>query len=101
VHVTSDPADAERLRQQWRDAKLDLPLVIIESPYRELVGPLLAYIEQLHAEKGDTLMVVVPEFVPAHLYELPLHNQTAWRLRTALWTHPGIIVTTVPYHVSS
>jgi len=101
VHVTSDPVEAEQLRQQWRDAEIDLPLVIVESPYRELVGPLVTFIEQLHAEKGDTLMVVLPEFVPAHLYELPLHNQTAWRLRTALWTHPGIIVTTVPYHVGA
>ncbi|MDI3338989.1 MAG: APC family permease [Sphaerobacter sp.] len=100
VHVTDDPAEAEQLRRQWRDARLELPLVIIESPYRELIGPLVSYIEQVHTEKGDVVMVVVPEFVPAHLHDLPLHTQTAWRLRLALWTHPGIIVTSVPYHVS-
>jgi hypothetical protein len=77
-----------------------VPLVLIESPHSELVGPLVNYIEQLHRQRETaTLTVVVPEFVPAHLYEVPLHNQTAWRLRTTLWTHPGIVVTSVPYHL--
>ncbi len=100
VHVAYDPEDAELLRQRWGEAGMRLPLVLIESPYRELVGPLVNYIEQLHSERDTaTMTVVVPEFVPAHLYEVPLHNQTAWRLRTTLWTHPGIVVTSVPYHL--
>jgi hypothetical protein len=78
-----------------------LPLVIIESPYRELLGPLVNYIVQLQRENPDgVLTVVLPEFVPAHVYELLLHNQTAWRLRTSLWRHPGIAVTSVPYHLT-
>ena len=101
VHVSDDIEEANTLREKWGGAGLQLPLVIIESPYRELLGPLVNYIEQLHQEKGGTtLTVVLPEFVPAHLYELFLHNQTAWRLRTALWSHPGIAVTSVPYHLS-
>jgi amino acid transporter len=100
VHVAYDPEDAELLRQRWGEAGMRLPLVLIESPYRELVGPLVNYIEQLHGQRDTaTMTVVVPEFVPAHLYEVPLHNQTAWRLRTTLWTHPGIVVTSVPYHL--
>lgn len=100
VHVAYDSEDAELLRQRWGEAGMRLPLVLIESPYRELVGPLVNYIEQLHSQRDTaTMTVVVPEFVPAHLYEVPLHNQTAWRLRTTLWTHPGIVVTSVPYHL--
>ena len=101
VHISDDIEEANTLRAKWGEAGIQLPLVIIESPYRELLGPLVNYIEQLHQEKGGTtLTVVLPEFVPVHLYELFLHNQTAWRLRTALWSHPGIAVTSVPYHLS-
>ncbi len=101
VHISDDIEEANTLRSKWSEAGIQLPLVIIESPYRELLGPLVNYIEQLHREKGGTtLTVVLPEFVPVHAYELLLHNQTAWRLRTALWSHPGIAVTSVPYHLS-
>lgn len=101
VHVADSRKDAEALQQQWRAFDMRLPLTIIESPYREIIGPLVRYIEQQHGDTGSdgTLTVVVPEFVPAHLYEVPLHNQTAWRLRTTLWTHPGIVVTSVPYRL--
>jgi amino acid transporter len=100
VHISTSDDDAEAIRAQWDQAGVRIPLTIIESPYREMVGPLVDFIEQQHVEKGcKTLTVVVPEFVPAHLYELPLHMQTAWWLRTTLWTHPGIVVTSVPYHL--
>jgi amino acid transporter len=100
VHISDTPEDAERFQQQWQAARLHIPVTIVESPYRELIGPLVDFIEQQHLKKGcTTLTVVVPEFVPAHLYEVPLHTQTAWRLRTTLWTHPGIVVTSVPYHL--
>lgn len=100
VHVATTPEDAERMQEKWRCAQVELPLVIIDSPYRELVGPLVNFVEQVHREKSVLVLVVMPEFIPAHLYEVPLHNQTAWRLRTALWTHPDILVTSVPYHLT-
>jgi hypothetical protein len=101
VHVTDDADEAEELTRAWDAAGLDLPLVILQSPYRELIGPLVNYIEHLHDEKGGpVLTVVLPEFVPAHLYEIPLHTQTAWRLRTALWSHEDIVVTSIPYHLA-
>ncbi|HET9017405.1 MAG TPA: APC family permease [Thermomicrobiaceae bacterium] len=100
VHVADEREDAEGLRRRWEQSGIQLPLTIIESPYRELVGPLVRYIEQQQELKaGQLVTVVLPEFVPAHLYEIPLHNQTAWRLRTALWTHSGIAVTSVPYRL--
>jgi hypothetical protein len=74
--------------------------VIIESPYREIVGPLVNFIESLQQQRnGLTVTVVLSEFVPAHLYELLLHNQTTLRLKLALWTHPNVVVVNVPYHL--
>ena len=77
-----------------------MELTIIESPYRSLVGPLLAYIDAMHAQHPDkTLTVILPEMVPAHWWEQVLHNQTALRLKAALLFRPGIVVADVPYHL--
>lgn len=100
IHVTDDPEEADQLRQQWTEYGLAFPLVIIESPYREIVGPLVNFIESLQQQRnGLTVTVVLSEFVPAHLYELLLHNQTTLRLKLALWTHPNVVVVNVPYHL--
>jgi amino acid transporter len=75
-------------------------LVVIDSPYRTLIAPLLAYIDALRAEQPDTIVtVVLPEFVTAHRWEFLLHNQTATRLKGALLIRPGVVVTDVPYHL--
>jgi hypothetical protein len=76
-------------------------LVAIESPYRSLAGPLLRYIDALHeSHPEDTLVIVLPEYVPSHWWEHLLHNQTALRLKAALLFHPGVIVANVPYHLA-
>jgi amino acid transporter len=102
VHVTDDPESAERLQEQWRDSNLRAAnLVVIESPYRSLAGPLLRYIDALHeGHPQDTLVIVLPEYVPSHWWEHLLHNQTALRLKAALLFHPGVIVANVPYHLA-
>jgi len=100
VHVAVEPESGEILRKRWEEAGLDIPLVIVESPYRELIGPLVAVIEKIHREKGcPFLTVVIPEFVPAHWWERILHTQTAWRLRRVLSHVPDIAITGVPYHL--
>src|SRR5713226_4845990 len=108
AHVAIDPQDVERVRSKWerlqeRLAKAEeTRLVIIESPYRSLSSPLLAYIDtmrELHPE--DTLTVILPEFVVAHWWEYPLHNQTAFQLKAALLSRPGIVVTDIPQHLAS
>ena len=100
VHITDDPDEAETLRQRWEEWQCGVQLTIIESPYRSLVGPLLAYIDAMHAQHpGKTLTVVLPEMVPAHWWEQVLHNQTALRLKAALLFRPGIVVADVPYHL--
>jgi len=73
---------------------------VIESPYRSLLRPLIAYIDNVHAiYPEDTLTVILPEFVVAHWWEFPLHNQTAFQLKTALLGRPGIVVTDIPQHL--
>lgn len=101
VHVTDDLDSAEALRQQWQE-KIDGhgQLVIIESPYRSLVGPLLAYMDTIHEQNPtDTVMVILPEFVPSRWWEHLLHNKTAFFLKAALLFRPGVIVANVPYHI--
>lgn len=100
VHVATEPESGEVLQQRWREAGLTIPLIIVESPYRELLGPLVAVIEKLHREKGAPLVtVVIPEFVTAHWWERLLHTQTAWRLRRALVQIPDLAITMVPYQL--
>jgi len=100
VHITDDPAEAEAMRLQWETRHDDVPLTIIESPYRSLVGPLLAYVDAVHARHPEkTLTVILPEMVPAHWWEQILHNQTALRLKAALLFRPGVVVASVPYHL--
>ncbi len=77
-------------------------LVVIKSPYRSLVPPLLAYIKALRdANPHVTVSVVLPEFVPARWWERLLHNQSALRLKLALYSDPGVVVINVPYHLRS
>jgi len=100
VHVATEPETGQTLQQRWRETVLTIPLVIVDSPYRELLGPLVAVIEKLHREKGGPLVtVVIPEFVPVHWWERLLHTQTAWRLRRALAQIPDVVITMVPYHL--
>jgi hypothetical protein len=101
VHVTDDLAQAEQLRREWSEWEPGVELIIVESPFRSLTGPLLAYIDALKdTHPADTITVVLPEFVPDHWWENLLHNQTALRLKAALLFHPGVVVANVPYHMA-
>ncbi len=102
VHVTDDMGSADRLSREWQEWAPGVELVIVESPYRSLGGPLLAYIDALKdTHPYDTITVVLPEFVPSHWWEQLLHNQTALRLKAALLFHPGVVVANVPYHMAA
>jgi amino acid transporter len=100
VHVTDDLDAAEAMWRGW-DAWAPGPhLEIVESPFRSLMGPLLAYVDEIKADyPHDTITVVLPEFVSSHWWEQLLHNQTSLRIKAALLFHPGIVVTNVPYHL--
>ena len=100
LYIAETAEDGMRLRQRWLAEQVGVPLAIIESPYRSLIGPILAFIDAVReAHPRDTLMVILPEFVPSHWWEQFLHNQTALRLKAALLFRPGIVVASVPYHL--
>lgn len=106
VHVVIDADEANQVRAAWNEWQQHLKedeethLLVIESPYRSLIRPLLAYIDTLHERHPDeTITVVLPEFVVAHWWEYFLHNQTAFRLKAALLFRQGIVVSDVPLHL--
>ncbi len=101
VHVSMDEADAERVRHKWELYGDGVRLEILESPYRMLLEPLLAYINEMDAARqpGDKITVVVPQFVSRHWWGNLLHAQTATWLRLALLLRPEIVITDVPYLV--
>ena len=106
VHVAVDADEVNRLRRDWDEWQKHLTeeeethLLIIESPYRSLTKPLLAYISTLRERHPDEILtVIVPEFLVAHWWEYFLHNQMAFRLKAALLFRPGIVVADVPQHL--
>jgi hypothetical protein len=100
VHITDDREAAEDLRARWEKLIPDVPLLIIESPYRAFVAPMLAYVGSLQrAEPGVTITVVLPGFVPRHWWERPLHNQDVMRLKPYLKKRPGVRVIDLPYRL--
>jgi len=108
VHVAIDEDDANKVREAWERWQKHLAeeeetqLIIIESPYRSLSRPLLAYIDTVHELfPADTVTVILPEYIVAHWWEQILHNQTALRLKASLLFRPGIVVTSVPQHLRS
>jgi len=101
VHVTDDLVAAEQLRERFHRQVPDVELVIVESPYRELVQPLIRYLEVTSARHADEVTIVlVPERVITHWWERILYNQNAHRIRDALTGHPGILVADVPFRWS-
>lgn len=102
VTVAADEDDARRLREAWAEHDPGVPLKVIHSPYREVVGPVLAHVQELAAAEGtDVLSVVIPEYVVGHWWEQPLHNQIALRLKARLLFTPGVAVIDVPYLLES
>lgn len=101
VHVSMDPEEAERVRLKWETWGEGIRLVILESPYRLLVEPLLEFIEEIASQRqpNEVITIVVPQFVPQSRITNLLHTQTAFILRLALLFKRGIVITDVPYHV--
>ena len=98
VHVSIDPVEAERVRRKWDTWGDGTRLVILDSPYRLLMEPLLDYITDIASRRqaNEIITVVVPQFVPKHWWQGNLHMQTANVLRSALLHEPGVMITDVP-----
>ncbi|MDD5467847.1 MAG: APC family permease [Anaerolineales bacterium] len=106
VYVELEPGQGEHVRQEWESWWPDIPLVVIPSPYRSIVGPLFEFLDKYDSEcnDGQQAAVVLPEFIPASWWHGLLHNQTSWLLKTALlyrrrhFGFQGVIID-VPYHL--
>ncbi|MFN8411105.1 MAG: APC family permease [Anaerolineales bacterium] len=101
VHVTIEPAEAEKVRQKWETWGEGIRMVMLDSPYRLFLEPMLAYIADIaeHRQPGETITIVVPEFVSQSRITAALHTNTADLLRSQLKRQHGIVIINVPYHV--
>ena len=100
VYVNIDPATTSQMCAQWKKWGNGVPLVVLESPYRSLMEPLLEYIEQVDATQPDDFVtIVLPEFVPARWWHHVFHNQRALLIKGALLFRPNVVVTSVPFHL--
>ncbi|MGZ8580339.1 MAG: APC family permease [Actinomycetota bacterium] len=101
IYMVTDPDEVEGVVDAWHERNLDVPLVLIEAPFRDLGRPLLEEI-RAHTSRGDTVVtVVLPELVPRHWWENLLHNQTALFFKRVLLFEPGVVVTSVPFHLAA
>jgi amino acid transporter len=100
VYVDIDPAATQGVRQEWDEWSQGVELVVLESPYRSLMEPLLEYIEHVQSPRPDGYVtVILPEFVPRRIWHHLLHNQHALLIKGALLFKPNVIVTSVPFHL--
>lgn len=102
LHVAVDPSNQARLRARWQRYARGIPLVILPSPYRSLVEPVLDYIRKLQQQEPNCLItMVIPEFLPSGWWPQFLHGQAGLVLTLRLRFWRGVVVTNVPYHVES
>jgi hypothetical protein len=100
LHVTDSREMADALKAEWDQVVLDVPLVIIESPYRSLVQPIMEYVDAVdRAQPNQPITVVLPEFVTRRWWQQMLHNQLSHRLKRELMDRPNTVVVDVPYHL--
>jgi amino acid transporter len=100
VYVETDPERTRRLEERWGKWGMGSPLVVLTSPYRSLMGPLLDYIDHLRQQAPNHMItLVLPEFIPARWWQQLLHNQTALLIKGAMLFRKNVVVTDVPYHL--
>jgi amino acid transporter len=101
VHVSIDPEEADKLKKKWETWGDGIRLVILESPYRLFIEPMLEYIDDIDAQRqpNDIITVVVPQFVTTNVLTTMLHMRTADTLRNVLLNRKGIVINEVPYQV--
>src|SRR4051812_2778141 len=102
VYVSTSPEDTNRLLEEWDQRRLEVPLKVLHSPYRELIRPIVEYAGEIRrANPRGVVAVYIPEYVVGRWWEQLLHNQTALRLKGRLLFTPGVMVTSVPYQLRS
>jgi amino acid transporter len=102
VTVSVDDGETRALVHKWEDSDISVPLKVIASPYREITRPVLDYVKRVSKESPRTVVTVfIPEYVVGHWWEQVLHNQSALRLKGRLLFEPNVMVTSVPWQLSS
>ena len=101
VHISIDEKEKLKVEERWEKWGNGVRLVILNSPYRLFLEPLLDYIDNLEEiiQPNEMITIVVPQFVPHHWWQTFLHTRTAEALRKALLTRDNIVITEVPYQV--
>jgi len=101
VHISLEPSETKKVQKKWEKWGRGTRLVIVDSPYRLFLEPLLVYIEEIlsNQQPNETITIVVPYFVPSKRVHKALHMQTAEMLRRELLTTPGVVITEVPYQI--
>jgi hypothetical protein len=101
VSIAVDPEAAKALEDAWERNRIDIPLVRVASPYRDLTKPLVEFVKNIRREsERDVVTVVLPEFVVTRWWEQLLHGQSAFLIKLALLRTPGVVLTNVPWHLS-
>jgi amino acid transporter len=101
VHISMEPEDTEKVREKWETWGRGTRLVIVDSPYRLFLEPLLDYIDDILSSRqpNETITIIVPHFVASQRMHKALHMQTAEMLRRELLSTPGVVITEVPYQI--
>ncbi len=102
LSINVDPTDTKALRAEWDRRGVDVPLKVLDSPYREITRPIIEYVRSLRGSSPrEVISIFIPEYVVGHWYEHLLHNQSALRLKGRLLFMPGVTVTSVPWQLDS
>lgn len=100
--VSVDRDEAAALRERWEEYGIEVPLKVLDSPYREVTKPVVEYVRSIRRESPrDVVAVFIPEYVVGHWWENLLHNQSALWLKSRLLFTPGVMVTSVPWQLTS
>jgi hypothetical protein len=102
ITVQVRPEATAALLKEWSERQIPVPLKVLDSPYRDITGPVLDYIRDIRRDSPrDVVCVYLPEYVVGHWWEQLLHNQSALRLKARLLYEPGVMVTNVPWQLGS
>ena len=100
VYVELDPENTRKLEEKWTKWGCGVPLVVLSSPYRSLLGPFLEYLDHVQGQgEAHMVTIVLPEFIPARWWQHLFHNQTALLIKGALLFRQNVVVSDVPYHL--
>ena len=102
VYVNLDDEQTEKVRIKWSQWGSGVPLIVLDSPFRSLIGPIMRYIDKVdQLYDDDVLSVILPEFIPSKWWQHLLHNQTALLIKATLLFSKRVVVMSVPYHLRS